>query len=373
MNQKFDTICAQAGNAGNDSALTSSIQLSTTFHYDATGEAPTGFLYSRENNPNRKHVEGLLSQLEHGVDAAAFSSGSAAAHALFLSLSPGDHIIVNSDAYAGTRAMLKDVFIPWGLEVSFVDLTDPTQLEASIKKNTRIVWSESPTNPQLKIIDLYALVDTCRKHSIKTVIDNTFATPFLQNPLVIGTDIVMHSTTKYLGGHSDLTGGVLVTREKNEWWDRIRHIQHICGSVPGPFDCWLLTRGIRSFVPRMKQHVQNAQSVAEFLNNHKSIERVLYPGLNTHPGYDVAKRQMSAPGAIVSFLVKGSKDDAVKVAQRVKVFTNATSLGGTESLLEHRKSVEGPDSPTPDNLIRLSVGIEDAADLIRDLEQALEI
>ncbi|MGC3947819.1 MAG: aminotransferase class I/II-fold pyridoxal phosphate-dependent enzyme [Chryseolinea sp.] len=373
MSKKFDTICAQAGNSpeSDDAAVTSSIQLSTTFHYDATGEPPVGLLYSRENNPNRKHLEGLLAQLEHGVDAAAFSSGSAAAHAVFLSLNPGDHVIINNDAYAGTRSMLKNVFIPWGLEVSFVDLTDLNKLQSSINNNTKLVWSESPTNPQLNIVDLQALIAICKEHGIRTAIDNTFATPCLQNPLLMDADIVMHSTTKYLGGHSDLTGGVLITREKNDWWQKIRYIQHVCGSVPGPFDCWLLTRGIRSLGPRMKLHVENAKAVAEFLNNHVAVERVLYPGIDTHPGYEIAKRQMKSPGAIVSFLVKGDKDNALKVARRVKVFTNATSLGGTESLLEHRKSVEGPDSPTPDNLIRLSVGLEDADDLISDLDQAL--
>ena len=374
MDHNFDTICAHAGKSADssDPAVTSSIQLSTTFHYEPTGEHPAGWLYSRENNPNRKHLEGLLSQLEHGVDAAAFGSGSAAAHAVFLSLSPGDHVIVNNDAYAGTRSMLKNVFIPWGLDVSFVDLTNSVNLLSSIKKNTRLVWSESPTNPQLNIVDLHALVDICSKHGIRTAIDNTFATPCLQNPLLIGADVVMHSTTKYLGGHSDVTGGILVTKERNEWWEKIRYIQHVVGSVPSPFDCWLITRGIRSLAPRMKQHVDNARAIAEFLSTHPMVERVLYPGLKSHPGHDIATRQMRGPGAIVSFLVKGGKEDAIRVARSVKVFTHATSLGGTESLLEHRQSVEGPDSPTPANLIRLSVGLEEAGDLIKDLMEALE-
>jgi cystathionine gamma-synthase len=374
MNQNFDTICAQAGHATSkaDPAVTSYIQLSTTFHYFPTGDSPTGFVYSREDNPTRKHLEGILSQLEHGADAAAFASGSAAAHAVFLSLKPGDHVIVNYDVYAGIRSMLKNVFIPWGLEISFVDLSEIANLKLAIKENTKLVWSESPTNPQLNIIDLKALIDICKERSIRTAIDNTFATPFLQNPLVLGADLVMHSTTKYLGGHSDLTGGALITKEKTEWWEKIRFIQHIVGGVPSPFDCWLLTRGIRSFGPRMKQHVENAKAVAEFLEKHPAIDRVIYPGLKSHPGYEIAKRQMKAPGAIVSFLTKGTKEDAIQVAQRVKVFTNATSIGGTESLLEHRKTAEGPDSPTPDNLIRLSVGLEDVNDLINDLNQALK-
>ncbi len=374
MNQNFETICAQAGHVPGtgDAALTSSIQLSTTFHYVPSGEAPTGWVYSRESNPTRKHLENVLSQLEQGADAAAFSSGSAAAHAVFLSLKPGDHVIVNNDVYAGVRSMLKNVFIPWGLEVSFIDLTDINNLKSAIKSTTKLVWSESPTNPQLNIIDLQSVINICKQRGIRTAIDNTFATPVLQNPLVLGADLVMHSTTKYLAGHSDLTGGALITKEKNEWWEKLRFIQHIVGSVPSPFDCWLLTRGIRSLGPRMKQHVENAEAIAEFLKGHPAVERVLYPGLSSHSGYEIAKSQMKAPGAIVSFLVKGAKAEAIKVAQKAKVFTNATSLGGTESLLEHRKTVEGPDSPTPDNLIRLSVGLEDINDLINDLNQALQ-
>lgn len=280
-------------------------------------------------------------------------------------------MIVNYDVYAGIRIMLKDVFIPWGLEVSFIDLSHLPNLQNAIQPNTKLVWTESPTNPQLNIVDLQAVVDTCKKHNIRTAIDNTFATPVLQNPLLIGADLVMHSTTKFLGGHSDLTGGALITREQNEWWQQIRHIQHIVGAIPSPFDCWLLTRGIRSLGPRMRAHIENAQAIAAFLNKHPAVEKVLYPGLSSHPGYEIANKQMKSPGAIVSFLAKGKMEDAVRIAQRVKLFTVATSLGGTESLLEHRKSVEGPDSPTPDTLIRLSVGLEDAADLIKDLDQAL--
>lgn len=373
MEYNFDTICAQAGHdaSSDDPAVTSYIQLSTTFHYFPTGESPIGFVYSREDNPTRKHLEQILAQLEHGADAAAFSSGSAAAHSLFLSLKPGDHIIVNNDVYAGIRSMLKNIFIPWGLDITFTDLSDISNLQGAIKGNTKLVWSESPTNPQLNVIDIQGIIDVCKKHRIKIAIDNTFATPMLQNPLVMGADVVMHSTTKYLGGHSDLTGGALITKEKNEWWEKVRYIQQIVGATPSPFDCWLLTRGIRSLGPRMKQHVENAKAIAEFLSRHPEVERVLYPGIVTHPGYEIARRQMKAPGAIVSFLAKGGKDDAVRIAQRVKVFTNATSLGGTESLLEHRKTAEGPDSPTPDNLIRLSVGLEDVNDLIKDLERAL--
>lgn len=374
MKPHIQTICAHAGATPDPhtGAVTIPLYFSSTFHYPPTGEYPTGDIYSRESNPTRTALERTLTQLELGEDAAAFSSGSAAASAVFQSLRPGDHLIINFDAYAGIRAMLKDIFMPWGLEVTFADLSDLKNLPALIKSNTKLVWTESPTNPQLRIVDLTELMAICKQHRIKVAVDNTFATPALQNPIALGADIVMHSTTKYLGGHSDLTGGALISAKKDEQWERIRHIQHIQGAVAAPFDCWLLMRGIRSFVPRMMQHVSNARVVAEFLAQHPRVDSVLYPGLASHTGHEIAKKQMSGFGAMVSFLVKGSKMDAIKVAQRVRVFTNATSLGGTESLLEHRKSVEGPDSPTPDNLIRLSVGIEDVNELIADLKQALE-
>jgi cystathionine gamma-synthase len=316
-------------------------------------------------------LEKILAQLELGEEAAAFSSGSAAASATFQSLRPGDHLIVNFDVYSGVRAMLQDVFIPWGLQVTFTNLGDLKNLEALIQPNTKMVWTESPTNPQMRIVDLAQLIEISKRHHIKVAVDNTFATPAFQNPLSLGADIVMHSTTKYLGGHSDLIGGALITAKKDEQWERIRHIQHILGAVPAPFDCWLLMRGIRSFVPRIMLQASNAQAIANFLATHPKVEQVLYPGLASHTGHEIAKKQMSNFGAMVSFLVKGTKDDATKVVQRVKVFTNATSLGGTESLIEQRKIVEGPHSPTPDNLIRLSVGIEEVSALKEDLLQAL--
>ncbi|MFN7653256.1 MAG: trans-sulfuration enzyme family protein [Cyclobacteriaceae bacterium] len=373
MTDELKNICAHAGATPDPStgAVTIPIYLSSTFHYTPTGESPTGNVYSRETNPTRTSLENVLAQLERGEDAAAFSSGSAAANAVFLSLRPGDHVVINFDAYAGIRTMLRDIFMPWGLQVTFTDLSDIADLSKALQPNTKLVWTESPTNPQLRIVDLNAVVAICNKQNITVAVDNTFATPALQNPIAMGADLVMHSTTKYLGGHSDLTGGALITAKKNQQWERIRHIQHIQGAVPSPFDCWLLLRGIRSFVPRMTQHLSNAKAIAEYLSHHPKVERVLYPGLATHPGHEIAKKQMSDFGAIVSFLVKGSKADAIQIAQRVKVFTNATSLGGTESLLEHRKTVEGPDSPTPDNLIRLSVGLEDSQSLIADLTQAL--
>lgn len=374
MTPDFKTICAHAGATPDPTtgAVTSPLYFSSTFHYHPTGDYPIGDIYSRESNPTRSALEKVLAQLEQGEEAAAFGSGSAAANALFLSLRPGDHIIVNFDVYAGVRTMLREIFMPWGLDVTFIDMSNVENLARSIKPTTKFVWTESPTNPQLRIIDLTSVINLCKQHGIRVAVDNTFATPALQNPIALGADLVMHSTTKYLGGHSDLLGGALITAKKDEQWARIRHIQCYQGAVPSPFDCWLLMRGIRSFVPRMTQHLSNAKAIAEFLSTHPKVERVLYPGLASHPGHEVAKKQMRDFGAVVSFLVKGKQEDAIRVAQRVTVFTNATSVGGTESLLEHRKSVEGPDSPTPDNLIRLSVGLEEVSNLIDDLNQALD-
>ncbi|MFM8742365.1 MAG: trans-sulfuration enzyme family protein [Cytophagales bacterium] len=373
MTEHIKTICAHAGATPDlhSGAVTAPLYFSSTYHYQPTGEYPMGDIYGRESNPTRSALEKILAQLELGEEAAAFSSGSAAASAVFQSLRPGDHLIVNFDVYSGVRAMLQNIFIPWGLHVTFTDLSDLKNLDASVQPNTKMVWTESPTNPQMRIIDLKQLIETCNEHHIKVAVDNTFATPAFQNPLSLGAHIVMHSTTKYLGGHSDLIGGALITSTKDDQWQRIRYIQHIQGAVPAPFDCWLLMRGIRSFASRILQHVSNARAIADFLTTHPKVERVLYPGLASHEGHEIAKKQMSDFGAMVSFLVKGTKEDATRVAQRVKVFTNATSLGGTESLIEQRKIVEGPDSPTPYTLLRLSVGIEDVDALKEDLEQAL--
>ncbi|MEQ9591177.1 MAG: aminotransferase class I/II-fold pyridoxal phosphate-dependent enzyme [Cyclobacteriaceae bacterium] len=373
MRDSLETICAHAGAIADKltGAVTSPVYLSTTYNYEPTGEEPDGFVYTRLNNPTRSQLEQILTQLERGEDAAAFASGSAAAQACFTSLSPGDHLIVNEDVYTGVRTMLLDIFIPWGLEVTFADLTDLQNLERSIKPNTKLVWTESPTNPQLGVVDLKKLIKSCKSRQIRVAIDNTFATPYSQNPLALGADLVMHSTTKYLSGHSDVLGGALITAKQDVQWEKIRQIQQILGAVPSPFDCWLIMRGIRSFVPRMETHLKNAKAIAAFLDKHPMVEKALYPGLTSNSGYAIAKEQMRGSGAMVSILVKGGKKEAVLFIKNLKIFTNATSLGGTESLVEHRKSVEGPESPTPDSLVRMSIGLENVDDLINDLDQAL--
>jgi cystathionine gamma-synthase len=369
----FDSLCAHTGAEPDKTtgAVTAPIHFASTFQYAVTGELPTGFNYSRHDNPTRQQLEHHLAQLEGGAAAAAFASGSAAAHAMFASLRPGDHVITNNDVYIGVRHMLTDIFMPWGLDVTFTDLSDVANLKNNLKPTTKLVWTETPTNPQMRIVDIAAVVPLAHAAGARVAVDNTFATPVLQQPLRLGADFAMHSTTKYLGGHSDLIGGALVTAKADDWWERIKHIQHIAGAVPGVFDCWLVMRGIRSLVPRVQRHQANAQRVAAFLNTHPNVQGVLYPGLATHPGHAVAQKQMQGFGAIVSVLVKGGKQAAVNVVKRVKLFTCATSLGGTESLIEHRQSAEGPGSQTPDNLLRLSIGLEHPDDLIADLAQAL--
>ncbi|MGI4898939.1 MAG: trans-sulfuration enzyme family protein, partial [Janthinobacterium lividum] len=322
-------------------------------------------------NPNRNSLENVLAKLENGATAAAFSSGNAAGMTVFQSLEPGSHLICPDDMYHGLRNQLKQVFGKT-LEFDFIDLGDLELVKATIKPNTKLIWMETPSNPLLKITDLAAIIALAKKTSIKTVCDNTFATPILQRPLDLGADLVMHSTTKYLGGHSDVLGGALIAREANDWWLKLKQIQEMGGAIASPFDCYMTVRGIKTLPYRMKGHVENAKKLAAFLENHTNVERVFYPGSASHPQYEVAQKQMSAGGGMLSFLVKGEAKEARAVVNQVQIFTQATSLGGVESLIEHRASVEGPDTKTPQNLIRVSAGLENAEDLIADLAAALQ-
>jgi len=369
---KIETIAIHAGNQidlGNK-AVIQPITLSTTFERAEDGSYPSGYIYSRSNNPNRYSLENVLAKLENGAAAAAFSSGNAAGMTVFQSLDPGSHVICPDDMYHGLRNQLKQVFGK-ALEFDFIDLGDLELVEATIKPNTKLIWIETPSNPLLKITDIAAIVSLAQKTSIKTVCDNTFATPILQRPLEMGADLVMHSTTKYLGGHSDVLGGALIAREKNEWWLKLKQIQEMGGAVPSPFDCYMTVRGIKTLPYRMKGHVENAARLADFLENSLQVEAVFYPGSASHPQYEIARKQMSAGGGMLSFLVKGGAEEARAVVNEVKIFTQATSLGGVESLIEHRASVEGPDTKTPQNLLRVSVGLENVDDLIEDLFIAL--
>lgn len=369
---KIETIAIHAGNHNDESskAVIQPITMSTTFVREADGSFPAGYIYSRSSNPNRTSLENVLAKLEGGADAAAFSSGNAAGMSVFQTLKPGTHIIGPDDMYHGLRNQIKNLFADI-LEFDFVDINDPAVLTGHIKGNTGLIWVETPSNPLLKITDLKAIVKTAKKHAIKVVCDNTFATPIGQQPLALGADLVMHSSTKYFGGHSDLMGGALITAEKSEWWAKIRQVQEMGGAIPSPMDCYYLTRSIKTLPYRVKGHVHNAQLLAEYLEQHPKIESVLYPGLLSHPQYNIAKSQMLNFGGMLSFCVKGGSAEASKVINRLRIFTQATSLGGVESLIEHRASVEGPDTKTPQNLLRVSAGLEHIDDLIEDIAHAL--
>src|ERR1700761_5933547 len=369
---KIETIAIHAGNHPNDSskAVIQPITLSTTFTREADGSYPAGYIYSRSSNPNRTSLENVLAKLEGGVDAAAFSSGNAAGMAVFQSLKPGTHIIGPDDMYHGLRNQIKNLFAGI-LEFDFIDINNTDVLLSHIKPNTGLIWIETPSNPLLKITDIKKVVEIARKHQIKVACDNTFATPIGQQPLFLGADLVMHSSTKYFGGHSDLMGGALITAEKNEWWEKIRQVQTMGGAIPSPMDCYMLARSIKTLPYRIRGHVHNTQLLAEYLEKHLKVEAVMYPGLASHPQHQIAKQQMTGFGGMLSFTLKGGEEEARRVINALKLFTRATSLGGVESLIEHRATVEGPDTKTPFNLLRVSVGLEHIDDLIADLEQAL--
>lgn len=370
----LETLAIHAGNPVDSAtgAITPPIHLSTTFERAADGSFPNGYIYTRSDNPNRKALEQNLTILENGADAAAFASGSAAASAIFRALRPGDHAIVPDDMYHGIRKLLQQVFIPWGLNISFVDMTDLSAIKNAFESSTKLVWIETPSNPSFKITDIAAVTELAQAHGAVVACDNTWTPPALQPVFALGVDVVLHSTTKYLSGHSDVLGGALITREDTEFWQRIKFVQQNDGAVPSPFDCWLILRGIKTLPYRMRGHCHNAQVIAEFLQAHPGVERVYYPGLTTHPGHAIAQKQMTAYGGMLSVLIKGDAINAMKVAANTSLFTRATSLGGVESLIEHRASIEGPDTKTPQNLLRISVGLEHPDDLINDLQQALE-
>jgi cystathionine gamma-synthase len=354
-------------------AVTQPIYLTTTFERTADGEYPLGFSYSRENNPNRRSLEECLADLEGGKEALAFASGLAVSTAVVQGLEPGDHILAADDVYWGLRKVIGDVFGKAGLETSYVDMTNLDAVRAAMRPATRLVWLETPSNPLMKVCDLSAIAELVRAAgpNAVTICDGTFATPVLQRPLEHGIDMVAHSTTKYLNGHSDVLGGALITKHDNYLFERARRAQKYGGAVPSPFDCWLTLRGIDTLPYRVRAHSENAMRIARCLREHPKVETVHYPGLETHPGHAIAARQMSAFGGMMSIQVRGGRDEAMAVAAKCEIFIRATSLGGAHSLIEHRASVEGPTSKTPQNLLRLSIGLEHPDDLLEDLLQAL--
>jgi cystathionine gamma-synthase len=370
---RIETLAVRAGHAVDPTtgAVTPPIHLSTTFEREPDGSYRQGHVYARTSNPNRQMLETLLAQLEGGASAVAFASGSAATHAVLQALAPGDHVLVPEDAYYGTLRLVREVFAPWGLQSDACDMSDLGAVERRLRPTTKALWVETPSNPLLRVVDIAALATLAHGVGARCVVDNSWATPLLQRPLDLGADVAMHSTTKYLGGHSDLMGGALIVRTDDDHAARLRALQGLGGAIPSPFDCWLLMRGIRSLAWRMRGHCANALAVARFLADHPAIEAVHYPGLPSHPGHDIATRQMKYFGGMLRIQLRGGERAALDLTTRLKCFTRATSLGGPESLIEHRASVEGPTTISPRNLLRISVGLENAEDLIEDLETAL--
>lgn len=370
----FETLAIQSTQITDTTtgAVSTPINLSTTFEREADGSYKSGYVYSRAENPNRQLLENSLAVLEKGAVGFAFSSGMAAITALFQTLKPNQHLLLPHDVYYATKVMAEDLFGTKGIAVSTVVMSDLKAVKKAIQKNTAIVWLETPSNPQLNVSDIAKISKIAHKVRAICAVDNTWPSPVLQRPIEHGADVVMHSTSKYFGGHSDVLGGCLVLKEKNALAEQIKSIQTLTGAVPSPFECWLVTRGIKTLHVRIMQQTKNAAKLARFLEKHPKIERVNYPGLKSHPHHKVAKKQMTEGfGAMLSVQVKGTAKNAMQLTGRLKLFTTATSLGGVESLVEHRKSIEGEDSPTPDNLLRISVGLENVADLIFDWEEAL--
>jgi cystathionine gamma-synthase len=370
---KLETLAIRAGADADPTtgSVAPPIHLSTTFIHGPASEEIHGYMYIRENNPTQVRLEAALSALENGEDALVFSSGMGATSAFFQSLEPGSHVILPEDVYVGVRMAAATHFKNWQLEYTTVDLQSTAAIADAVRPNTRAIWTETPSNPQMKIMDIAAVAKIAKKAGAYFVVDNTFATPVLQRPLEIGADLVMHSTTKYCGGHSDVQGGCLVFKKREPLHAKLFQTRMVLGAVGSPFNSWLILRGLRTLPCRMERHSANAMAVAKALSEMKAVERVFYPGLASHPGHEIAARQMKQFGGMVSILVKGGWDETTRVVSRVKVFQPATSLGGVESLIEHRASSEGQASKSPKNLLRLSVGLEHPDDLIEDLVQAL--
>ena len=349
------------------------IHLATTFERAADQSLPGGRSYIRAQAPAYDQPEALLKALEGGAGALLFSSGMAAATAAFLALAPGDHALAPAEGYWGLKQWLIDFGQRQGLAVDFVDMTDLALVASAVKPRTRLIWAETPANPTWSIADIAGLAAIAHKAGARLAIDSTAATPVHTRPLALGADLVMHSATKYLNGHSDVLCGALVAGKADEYWQRIADLRGQAGAVPGPFEAWLLLRGMRTLYVRVRQSSASAMAIAERFAGDARVAVLLYPGLSGHPGHDVAARQMTDGfGSMLSIRVAGGRSAALRVAARVKLWTRATSLGGVESLVEHRASVEGPHSKVPDDLLRLSVGIEETGDLIADLDQALD-
>jgi cystathionine gamma-synthase len=354
-------------------AVTPPLHTSTTFERDPNGDFSREYAYIRAATPNRDSLETCITALEGGDETISFSSGMAASLAVFQSLAPKDHVVLHRDVYYGVRELIVGFFAKWGLTHTFVDMRDLEEVHRACRPETKLFWLETPTNPLIEVADIRSAAAAAKAAGAIMVCENTFATPVLQRPFELGADIVVHSLTKYMGGHSDAMGGSVTIKNRPDLVGQIRDFQHTGGAILSPFDCWLILRGVQTLVPRVRLHCENARHVADFLAAHKSVSRVRYPGLATDPGHEIATRQMKDFGGMLSFEVKGERAEAFAVAAALKVIVRATSLGGTHSLIEHRASIEGPTTRAPESLLRLSVGLEDAADIIGDLDQALTV
>ncbi|MEX1211313.1 MAG: aminotransferase class I/II-fold pyridoxal phosphate-dependent enzyme [Balneolaceae bacterium] len=371
---RFETRSIHTGlDIGNPStAIVPPISPSNIFEIDPEGKQAGDYHYSRLQNPNRQQFEAVLTSLEGGADAAAFSSGVAAAAAILQSLEPGDHVLMPEDVYAGNRWLVQKLLLRWNLDVEFMAMHDPEEVRSRLRKETALVWIESPSNPLMRLTDIAETVRLAHEAGAVVAVDNTWPTPVNQRPLEQGADLVLHSTSKYFGGHSDLIGGAVICREGTPLFDQIRRGQILGGAVPSPNDCWLFARSTRTLAYRMRGHNENAFALARFLESHERIDRVFYPGLESHPQYAIAKKQMDGYGGMISFLLDGHATDAIGVVGRSNLVKRATSLGGVESTWEHRQSSEGEGSVSPDNLIRISVGLEHPDDLLEDVQKALK-
>ena len=368
---KFPTRAIHVPGVRHDGAVAPPIHLSTTFEHGPANEALTEFEYVRSGSPNVNELEARLASLEGGRTALAYASGMAASTALMSSLEPGSEVLIHRDTYYDTRTIAKELMEPLGIRHRVLDLRDDAELDAALSGDTAMIWLETPSNPRLDVLDIRALADKAHAAGARLTVDGTFATPAVQQPLALGADYVMHSMTKFMGGHSDIMGGALVFRDDEALTERLRHRRTISGGVLSPFNAWLIARGLQTLDCRLERHASNALTIAKMLDAHPAVERTNYPFLESSPGYAIARQQMRSGGGMLSFEMAGGRDAAIRVASRVRLFVNATSLGGVESLIEHRASIEGPLSVSPENLLRVSVGLEHPDDLVADLEAAL--
>jgi len=375
---EFATRCIHAGQSPDKEtgAIMTPIYMSSTYVQEKPGKHK-GFEYSRTHNPTRNALQSNIAALEEGKYGFCFSSGCAATSTLLMCLNAGDHIVAVDDLYGGTYRLFTKVFNRMNIQTTFVDLHDPLNLSRAINSNTKLIWVETPTNPMLKLVDIEQICNLAHQHKIKVVVDNTFATPVLQKPLLLGADFVVHSTTKYIGGHSDVIGGAIVTND-DQWAKELYFLSNSIGAIPSPMDCFMLMRGIKTLHLRMERHMENAQEIVRFLTKHPKVESVIYPGLASHPDHQLCLKQMKGPGGMISFIIKGGITAASRFLQSTHLFALAESLGGVESLIEHPAMMTHASIPADkrkqlgisDGLIRLSVGVEDIKDLINDLKNS---